>query len=303
MLLFRVCSVLKCDLDSSRLTDVADTTCTKNIEISEPTPTIDCDVVDADITIAEDLAGDVTIDGPKQIKGDLIVNNATKLISLSSTTINAIGGKFQLQSLEFLSSLNFNSLKSLNEAEFIKLPQLSALSFGTTGVTKVSSVRVSDTFLKDLSGLSLATVDTLQIDNNKKMVTFDSDLVNVTGSLIITANGENMAIKMSQLESIAEMQISGVKSFETPALQEVTASIKFDKNPGLKSFSAPNLTTITDDVSFINNKALTNISIPLVKKIEGGLTIQNNTAIETINGFPSLETVSGAILLAGSFEK
>ncbi|KAH7148653.1 hypothetical protein EDB81DRAFT_759034 [Dactylonectria macrodidyma] len=284
-------------------TAVSAATCTKDITVTEATPVISCDVVDADIIIDSDLSGSVVIDGPKQLKGDFIVNNASGLISLTSTTINAISGTFELQNLELLSTLEMASLKSVGEIEMIKLPQLSSLNFGTEGVTKMNSIRITDTFISDLSGLSVATVTNFQIDNNKRMTTFDSDLVNITGSLIINNNGNDMEITMDKLELAAEIQISNVKSFSAPALTTITKSIKFDKNPEFKTFSAPNVTTITDDVSFINNKKLTNVSMPLLTKIEGGFTIQNNTAMEAIDGFPLLESVSGAIILRGSFEK
>jgi hypothetical protein len=282
---------------------VSAATCTKDITVTEATPVISCDVVDADITIDSDLAGDVVINGPKQIKGDFIVNNASGLISLTSTTINSISGEFQLQNLELLSTLEMASLKSVGEISMVKLPQLSSLNFGTEGVTKMTSIRITDTFISDLSGLSVATVENFQIDNNKRMTTFDSDLVNITGQLIINNNGNNMDITMDKLELAAEIQISNVKSFSVPALTKITASIKFDKNPEFKTFNAPNVTEITNDVSFINNKKLTNVSMPLLTKIQGGFTIQNNTAMTTIDGFPLLESVSGAIILRGNFEK
>lgn len=284
-------------------TAVSAATCTKDIKITEPTQVISCDVVDADITISSDISGAVVIDGPKQIKGDFVVNNASGLISLTSTTINAIAGTFSLQNLELLSTLEMASLKSVGEINMIKLPQLSSLNFGTEGVTKMNSIQITDTFISDLSGLSVATVENFQIDNNKRMTKFDSDLVNITGQLIINNNGKNFQITMDKLELAAEIQISNVKSFSAPALTQITKSIKFDKNPEFQTFSAPNVTEITNDVSFINNKKLTNVSMPLLKKIEGGFTIQNNTAMETIDGFPKLQSVSGGIILRGSFEK
>lgn len=242
------------------------------------------------------------ISGPKQIKGDLIVNG-TQINSLSSSTINAIGGKFQLQNLKFLSSLDMSSLRTVEEIEFVVLPQLSSLNFGTNGVTKINSIRITDTFISDLSGLSVSSVENFQINDNRRMVAFSSDLVNITGQLIIYANGNNMDITMNDLESAAEIQLSNVKSFKVPALEEVTESIKFDNNPELESFAAPNLTKITDDVSFINNKKLSNVSMPLLESIGGGFTIQNNTAMDAIDGFPKLKTVSGGIILLGNFEK
>lgn len=277
-------------------------TCTKAITITQPTPTFDCDVIDAIVTVDESVEGNLVINGPKQLKQDFIVSNATKLLSLSSTTINAIGGKFQLQNLEFLATLEMGALRTLNQIEFIKLTQLSKINFGANGVTKVNSIRITDTFISDLSGLSVAAVENFQINDNSKLNKFDSDLVNITGQLIINNNGNNMEINMPKLEYAAEIQISDVKSFNVPALAEVSESIKLDSTE-LESFSANNLTKVTNDVSFINNKNLANISMPLLESIGGGLSIKNNTALETIDGFPLVETVSGGIDLYGDFNK
>lgn len=282
---------------------VSAATCTSDIKITAATQTIDCDVVKATITIDSGVSGDVTIDGPKQIQGDFIANNASSLISLTSTTINSVSGTFQLQNLEKLSSISFSSLKTVDTITLIKLPQLSTISFGTEGVTKINSIQITDTFISDLSGLSVNTVENFQIDNNKQITKFSSDLVNITGTLIINNNGNDFEVTMSKLKTAGEMQISNIKAFSAPILKSMSKSLKFDKNDELTSFSAPNLTEITDDVSFINNKKLTNISMPALTTIAGGFTIQNNTNISAIDGFDSLETVSGGIILRGNFSK
>lgn len=284
-------------------TIVSATTCSKNIKITESSQVIACDVVNADITISDDISGDVTITGPKQIKGNFIATNASQLISLTSTTINSITGNFQLQNLEKLSTLEFSSLKSVGDITLIKLPQLSSLNFGTEGVTKMNSIQITDTFISDLSGLSVATVENLQIDNNKQITKFDSDLVNITGTLIINNNGNDFQISMKKLQLAGEFQISNIKSFSAPILAKLTKSLKFDSNQEMTSFSAPNITEIADDVSFINNKKLTNVSMPLLENLAGGFTIQNNTAMKSIDGFESLKNVTGGVILRGSFSK
>ncbi|KAH6609519.1 hypothetical protein Trco_002865 [Trichoderma cornu-damae] len=276
-------------------------TCTKDIKITQPTPIIPCDVVDADITVDASVAGDLSIEGPKQLKGDLIITNATQLISISSSTINAIGGNFELDSLELLSSVNMQSLKTLNKLNLVKLPQLSNLIFGTTGVTKASSIQVTDTFLSDLSGLNLNSVDTLTITDNNKLTSFNSDLANITTLLSVTSNGNNMEINMTKLQTAAEIQLSNVKSFRAPSLKTITQSLKFDNNPELVTFTAQNLTTIANSVTFINNNKLTNVSFPLLTSV-GDLTIQNNTALGAVEGFPKLQSVSGGVILRGNFD-
>lgn len=279
-------------------------TCTKDIKVTEPTPVIDCKVVDANIIIDKSVSGAVTISGPEEVKGDFVAKGASGLLSISSTSISEIGGKFELNNLEALNNLEFSSLKSLNELSFIKLPRLSELNFGTEGVTKISKIRITDTFISDLSGLSVASVDSFQIDNNRKMAAFNSDLVNVTTELLIFDNGNDvMEITMNKLETAAEIQISSAKSFKVPALEEVTKSLKLSANPSLKSFSAPNLTTITETLSLVNMKQLTNISFPALEEIGGGFTIQNNTKLDSVDDIPKLKKVSGGIELRGNFEK
>jgi len=278
-------------------------TCSKDIEISEPTPVIDCEVVDAAITVKEDVAGELVISGPKQLKGDLIINNASSLISIGSDTINSIGGRFALTELNSLNAIKFGSLESLNELSMIKLNRLSDVTFGTEGITEATTVTITDTFIDDLSGLKLNTVETLQIDNNRRLTKFNSQLQNITTTLIINNNGNDMEIDMPDLESATEIQIANVKSFKVPKLAMVEASLKLDKNPNLESFAAPNLTKVTDAVSFINNGKLGNISLPLLKEISGDLTVVNCTSLKGIDGFPKLETVLGGINLGGNFEK
>ncbi|KND91512.1 Protein ecm33 [Tolypocladium ophioglossoides CBS 100239] len=276
-------------------------TCTNDIKISEPTPVIDCDVVDADVTVDENLSGSLSIEGPKQFKRDFTVSNVTKLIGISSSSINSIGGTMKLEGLQLLSSLNMQALKTVNDLQLINLPQLSGLTFGTSGVTKSSSITITDTFINDLSGLNIAAADTIDISNNAKLTVFNSDLVNVTKSLKLTNNGNTMQVNMSRLETAGDVQFRQVKSFDAPVLSQVE-SIKFNDSPELLTVSANNLTAISASLTFINNKKLANISFNALTIIKGDMTIQNNTALQAIEGFPKLKTV-GNILLGGGFEK
>lgn len=248
------------------------------------------------------VSGTLVIDGPETIQGDLVIKNITGLISISSTTISSIQGTFSLEDLEGLSTINFNSLDTINELSMIKVPELKDLTFGSEGVTKATKVSVINTRLESLSGLKLSTVDSFTITNNQRMTQFDSELTNVTTELIINSNGQDMQIQMKKLKNAKEIQIGNVKSFTAPLLKGVTGSIKFDKNDELTSFLAPNLTDVTDAVSFINNKKLSNVSFPLLTSIGGDLTFVNNTEVKEVNGFPALEDV-GSINFGGNFER
>ncbi|RDA93604.1 hypothetical protein CP533_6154, partial [Ophiocordyceps camponoti-saundersi (nom. inval.)] len=278
----------------------AATTCSEEIRISEPTPVIPCDVVDANVIVDENVAGSLSIEGPKQLRKDFIVSNATKLISISSSSINAVGGSLRLEGLQLLSSCNLQALTSVVDMFLLNLPQLNGLTLGTEGVTKARRISIDDTFISDLTGLNIATADVIEISNNPKLTTFDSPLVNVTKSLKLTNNGNNMQVNMSSLQTCGEIQFRQVKSFDAPVLSHAE-SIKFNDSPELLSVSCSNLTEIAASLTLINNKKLNKLSFPLLKTIKGDMTIQNNTALEQVDGFPKVESV-GNILLRGSFK-
>jgi hypothetical protein len=228
------------------------------------------------------------------------VENATNLISLSSPSIGSIGGSFTMSGLTLLSTLQFTALQSVSQISWVSLPALSTLAFGTVGVTKAKSIHISDTVLNSLDGLNIISVETFKIDNNKKLVTYSTDLNNVTESLVIVANGFDLSLSMPKLTLVKNMEVQDVRNLNMPLLAKVTGSIRFDKNK-FDTFFAPNLTETTADLSFVNNGELTNLTIPRLTKVGGGLTIHNNTLLEKVNGFPVLDTVGGAVKLRGNF--
>lgn len=274
-------------------------TCTKDIRITEPTPTISCDVVDANVVVDDGVAGTLSIEGPKQLKKDFIIN-ATKLISVSSSTINSVDGKMHLEGL-LLSSISIQSLESVNIMELINLPQLNAFTFGASAVAKAKSITISDTFISDLV-LNILTAERIEISNNSKLTNFTSALVaNVTKYLGLTNNGNNMQIQLPSLANAGDMQFRGVKMINIPVLSRIE-SLKINDSPELPSVAADNLTEVFSSLTFINNKELDNLSFKALRIIKGDMTIQNNTALTKINGFSRLETV-GNILLRGVFEE
>ncbi|TQV91159.1 hypothetical protein V2A60_009350 [Cordyceps javanica] len=280
--------------------------CTTDITIDSINPTFDCDTIDAKVTIAPSVQGNLQIEGPKEFKQDFVVSNTSSLLSISSTSLQTIGGEFLVEDAGLLASIDLGKLTKLNKLTFRRLGQLSELKFSSSGVSKASSVDIADTFLSDISGLNLATVESLTINNNKRLAKFDSNLVNITKTLILTNNGNDMQVDLTNLESAYEIQVSNIKSLGTPSLTQIQNGIKFDTNPNLETYSAANLTSVGTSknggsVSFINNGKLANISFPLLKTISGDLTIVNNTNLDEITGFPSLKSVEN-MLLGGSFE-
>lgn len=280
----------------------ASSTCTQStitITSAAQATGLGCDTVSGTLLIDDKDIKEVSLDGPKKV-GSIIVSNAAGLIRLSSSTISEITGTFNMTDLNSLSSLEFSALRSVDSINWVSLDQLPGVTFGTEGVTKVSKLLISDTFISSLDGLNVAAVDDLDINNNRKLVSWDSDLVNVTSALKLQGNGLGaMVVNMPKLKKAASLEIRNVQEFNAKALTTI-GNLRFEENDKMKAFAAPNVTSV-DEVSFTDNEIIKNITFPLVTSMSGALTIQNNTGLETIDGFPKLETIKGTLIFRGDF--
>jgi hypothetical protein len=279
-------------------------TCTDDVTITQPTQVVECQVVAGDLIIDQDLTGDVLIDGPETIRGDFRAVGSS-VVGISSSTIETVEGTFNLTDLAFLSSVSMSALRNLDVIGLLRLNSLNTLTFGTTGVTSASDVDVIDTNVADLSGLNLATVRNFRIQTNSRLENFNSDLVNITGQLIVEGNGlgsgRMLGINMTRLQSASEIQMTDVNAFNAPRLSNVDKSLKFTNNPLLKSFKGDNITQIGESLTFDENDKLTNISFKLLESV-GDLSIRNNSKLLELNTLPELTTIRGALILAGVFE-
>ncbi|KAG7136636.1 Protein ecm33 like protein [Verticillium longisporum] len=305
-------------------------TATYTITSAAEATAIPCRTMES-IEISSDLIGAVTIDGPTRLKGNLVVNNATQLVSLASSSLTTIDGRFELVGLELLNDVRFTALTAVETIEWVTLPALGTVVFGTAGVTSASSVRISNTDLRSLDGLNLASVDEMYINNNDRLLSYSTQLANVSKKLEIDSNGPALNVTLAnliwatQLANVSkkleidsngpalnvtlanliwaqELIINNAASVLVPSLEVINGSMRFDQN-SFTTFTAPNLTEFKEgDISFINNPELTNISFPLLETLGGSLTIVNNSRLAGIDGFPELKEIGGAVLLGGDFE-
>jgi len=233
------------------------------------------------------------------------VTNATQLTSLSSATVNSISGIFHLDQLTVLSTLSFTQLSGVGSIEWSALPVLQQLTFPSF-IKKATDVLITNTFLSSLEGLNLDTVRKLDINNNKFLTQFSTQVANITGLLNIEANSQDLVVEFPNLETAANMTFRNVSSVSIPSLATVNGSLGFYGNY-LQNLSAPNLTTLgstteqnTGSLAFVGNGDLTNISFPQLSFVSGAFQIANNTDLFNIS-FPALKTVRGAIDFAGNF--
>lgn len=266
--------------------------------------TIDCTTMEGDVEVSGDIQGDLAIEGPTRIRGSIQITNATNLNSLSSNSLARIDESFILRGLESLSSINMPLLNDIMTIDWVTLPRLENLRLGEAGISSVQSITISDTSLRNLDDFNVASVSSMNINNNWRLSSYSTQLANVSDSLIFQSNGEQgsgVNITLSNLIWAKTLVFEQVAAVELPSLEYINDSLRFDSND-LASFSAPNLTEIGDgDLAFNGNNGLQNISFPELTSIGGSLTIIDNAGLEVIDGFPKLEKIGGAVKMGGNF--
>lgn len=252
--------------------------------------------------VAVGSSGDSQLDfGTIQgINGDLVITNNSAIQQLKGASLGAISGKFVLSALNALTSVNLPSLSSCGAIQFENLAALSELGF-TTGVKTCKSIIVADTRLTSLKGLDMRSAATVDINNNNLLVDWESKFDNLTDKMSVTVNGLNFKLALPNLKWAANLTIANVSSFSAPSLATVNGSLRLDSN-FLEAVAFPNLTSVlTGDLAFVGNSKLKNISMPSLTAIGGGFTVANNTALQSVDGFPKLKTVGGAVKFGGNF--
>jgi len=277
---------------------------------ADAVPLASCTTYSGSVAIPTDLSDapdgnghtSLSVNGVQAITGNLTVQNAVTLASLSFGDLKSIGG-LSLGGLTVLSELSMNSLSTLTSMNFTALPALQQLSFGTTGLTKATSVLITNTGLGSLQGINnLDSVSGFNVNNNPSLQNISLQVTSIKGSLDIEANDgfqSGLSTSFPMLQTAMNMTFRNCSSVDLPSLANVTDDLGFYGNT-MQSFAAPNLTTV-GGLIFVDNTQLTNISIPGLISVNGSYQIANNTQLLKINGFTKLATVGGALDFNGNF--
>ena len=192
-------------------------------------------------------------------------------------------------------------LASVNRINWVALPALQALNFGT-GVSQANDIYISNTGLTDLAGIELTACRSMNVNNNQYLKTINvNSLKNVTSALSFSANGLNLAIDFPNLQNAANLTFINVSSIQLPSLSTVPGSMGFYSNY-FTDFSAPNLTQTGNTIAFVDSPQLSSLEMPSLTTIGGGLLIANNTELKSITGFPKMKTIVGDINFYGTFD-
>lgn len=260
-----------------------------------------CLTYSGSIAIATGTTDDIALDGIRRITGSLTAKNVSNMVSLSGDSLSQIDDSFSLTDIQILSTLNFPSLTDVDTVDWLGLPNLQGLSF-TSQLQRVSSLSIQNTELGSLEGIDLQEVDTFIVANNPYLNDITMQLGNVSTALSLEANGRDVRVSFPNLEWAYNMTFRNCSSVDIQSLASLNGSLGFYSNY-FDSISAPNLTNVGGGVAFVSNAPLTNISFPELIQVNGGLQIANNSHLETINGFPRLQRVGGAIDFNGEFKR
>lgn len=257
-----------------------------------------CSTYRGSIEIASTATGSIALDGISTIEGDLVAN-ATGVTGISASNLEEIGGIFQLSQMTTLTDLSFPRLTKADGIDWVTLPALRALSF-TTGLQEVSTLLISDTQLTSLDGIDLQVANSIMINNNRNLMSISMQLGNITESIDLNSNNKDLAIEFPNLIWANNMTIANCSEFSAPSLESVNSTLGFYSST-FQNLTAANLTSVGDDLTFVGNNELNNISFPMLTMIGGGFNVANNSALETVDGFPLLESVGGAVNFDGAF--
>lgn len=260
-----------------------------------------CTTFTGTIAIATGTTDNIALDGITEIQGSLIADNVTQITQISASSLETISQTFTLNGLTILSTLNFPRLTNVDSIQWEALPALQGLSF-TTGVQTASQLNIQNTQLNSLDGIDLQVVDTVYIVNNDYLEDINMQLGNITESLTIGSNGNNVSAIFPNLIWANNMTIRNATTVSLPSLESVNGSLGFYSNE-FSMLSAANLTTVGGSLSFVSNSDLTNVSMPMLKTVSGGLQVANNTELKIVDGFPKLATIGGALDFYGNFTK
>jgi len=260
--------------------------------------------VTGDITIATNVVGNIKIDGPIVITGNLIsaqclaASNCTGLNSLSSPTLQTINEDFSLQGIKNLTNIDFPVLETVHNLIFLDLISVDTVVFdkGLSNVTGGTVHMEGLTSLQNLSGLAFTQIDDLFLQTGPL-----SDLtllVEQTSGLFSVGGGGSLHLDASALKSTSSLTVSGCGDVNLAGLV-TCANIAFEQNK-FTSLSMPSF--VSSSYSYLTigeNADLASINLPGVVELDT-LWIWGNAALLNINGFSKLTNVED-VKVSGNF--
>lgn len=262
-----------------------------------------CPTFTGNIAVATGVADDITLDGLKQIKGDLALEGNDKIRRFGGSDLKTITGKLTLDNVPELAALSFTALEEVDTLILKGLPNLRELEF-TTGISKCDHLDVENTKLQNLDGIDLEEAADIFIANNFEIASIAMKITNITDFLTLSFNNAEVNVSFPNLESANNISLRAIGSLNIPSLSKINVGdFGVFESDNLASLSAPNLTKIDGALVINNNEGLKNISFGSLTNVGANLQIANNTNLHQIDGLPKLKEVQAALDMSGNFSK
>lgn len=258
-----------------------------------------CQTYTGSIAINSKAAGDIALDGPTKITGNVVAVNAKNLNSLSGASLKTIEGTLNLTQLNSISAVTFPMLSTVDTLWFQALsPAFTTLGF-TAGLTSIKSLSIITTYLTSLEGIGITTADNVQILTNPDISQLSLPFTDITTSLMVRGNLNGLALTLPKLKTADVITINDCSAVSLPALIRTTGLLAVDGNE-MKTLSFPKLMNAASfDVS--GNTKLSKLSAPKLTTVGGTFSIAYNTALTGTLSFPDLEIVKGGPNITGTF--
>ncbi|ORY18191.1 hypothetical protein BCR34DRAFT_457742, partial [Clohesyomyces aquaticus] len=255
-----------------------------------------CSTFTGHITIATGVPDQVALNGIRQITGNFEVSSNPDLVILASNTLEKIGGRFMLDTVAALRTVNFTKLTSVDTITWYSVPRLEEIGLDA-GVDVAQKVEIQDTNLTEIRNFNIKSTELLYIQDNE-VLRYISILLNNVGSVNIGRNYPKIQVEMPNLTWANNVTIHDVSSVLTPVLSHVNQTFGLYSSP-LHSLDLSSLRTVDGLLSVSRNPNITNLKLTSLQSV-GGLQILNNSALGTLF-FDNLANISGDVSIGGDF--
>jgi hypothetical protein len=218
---------------------------------------------------------------------------------LSAGDLEQLDGEMRLEGLTDLNTLSFPKLKNIDSIKWSALANLQDIGFDAE-VDSAKKIDIQNTALRSLKGINIEEVETIFIANNGYIDTIQMQLGNVSKSLTLADNNQDVKVELPNLIWASNLTFRFCGSVSVPSLQTLNGSLGLYNN-GFEMFAAPNLTSIGEALAIVANDNLSNVSFPMLTKITDNLQIANNSKLGEVEGFASLKSVGGGWDMSGNF--
>ncbi|QSL64997.1 hypothetical protein MERGE_002301 [Pneumocystis wakefieldiae] len=267
--------------------------CNEDINIKSQTDLIrisECTIYEGNIDL-ESSVPLIDLGLIEHILGDL----ASNLVS--------VRGRLVFKKLTELEKIDLPALNSADTIILFQCAQLQSINLNT-GVSRLNHVTISDTSLRTISGFSMTSLVSLNINNNNYLNVFNmSNLVTIGDKFSFMQNGlvqntNGISISLPSLESCGGLFLQSVSSVELEQLKNITGDLGLSLST-LKNFSLSSLFLIQGSLSIYNNSVLTTLEFPNLVSIGGTFLISDNPSLHVISGFDKVRYIGGSIQWSG----